>query len=122
MNSIQQINNNRINFKATPSEIESIKKACLHLANAPVKNSYKVPVDIAEIGSKAYISGLNKDGASMVKIELNNDKGANAYTLIKTGTPEATKRFFNLPKNIEKIANIIDDLKETVKRTTEREF
>ncbi len=121
MNGIQ-INDNKINFKATPEEIKSIQKACFNLANKTVKNNLKEPVDVAEIGNKAYISRLNKDGQSVVKIELNNDKGANAYTLLKTGSEEATKKFFNMPKNLEKIADILDDLKETVKRTTERDF
>lgn len=121
MNSIQ-FNNNKINFKATPDEIKSIQKACFNLANSPAKNNHKVSVDVAEIGNKAYISTLNKGGQSLVKIELKNDKGANAYTMLKTGTPEATKKFFNMPKSIEKIVDIIDDLKETVKKTTAADF
>ena len=116
-----QLNDSKTNFKATPQEIKSIKKACYNLSQNTLKAS-KAPVDIAEIGNKAYISSLTKDGQSMLKIELKNDKGANAYTLIKTGTPEATEKFLKLPKSIEKIADIIDDLKETVKRTTERDF
>ena len=120
MNNLQ-LNDNHINFKATPEEIKSIQKACFNLASKPVKKISKEPVDVAEIGNKAYISRMEKGGQSIVKIELDNNNGARAYTLIKTGTPEATETFLALPKNVEKIADVIDSLKETIKKTTAKE-
>ena len=121
MNNNLQLNDSYVNFKATANEIKSIKKACLNLAKNNIKAGHKEPVDIAEIGNKAYISSISRGNQTLVKVELKNDKGANAYTLIKTGSLEDTKKFLNLPKSVNKLADIIDSLKETVKRTTERE-
>lgn len=121
MNNIQ-LNDNSINFKATPKEIKNIEQACKNIANSNIKDCLKEPVDTAEIGNKAYISSVKKDGKFLVKVELKNKSGANAYTLIKTGSPEETKRFFNMPKTIKKLADVIDSLKETLKNMEEREY
>lgn len=116
-----QIKDSFINFKATPKEIKSIEKACANLAKSNLAVVQKESVDVAEIGNKAYISSVQKDGKTLVKVELKNDQGANAYTLIKTGSAEDTKKFLNMPKSVNKLADIIDSLKESVKRATERE-
>lgn len=116
-----QIKDSFVNFKATPKEIKSIEKACANLAKSNLGVVQKESVDIAEIGNKAYISSVQKDGKTLVKVELKNDQGANAYTLIKTGSEEDTKKFLNMPKSVNKLADIIDSLKESVKRATERE-
>lgn len=116
-----QIKDSFVNFKATPKEIKSIEKACAKLAKSNLGVVQKESVDIAEIGNKAYISSVQKDGKTLVKVELKNDQGANAYTLINTGSAENTKKFLNMPKSINKLADIIDSLKESVKRATERE-
>ena len=116
-----QIKDSFVNFKATPKEIKSIEKACAKLAKSNLGVVQKESVDIAEIGNKAYISSVQKDGKMLVKVELKNDQGANAYTLINTGSAENTKKFLNMPKSINKLADIIDSLKESVKRATERE-
>lgn len=123
MNSINFSNDYKTSFKATADEIKSIQKACEKLQkNYTNKPEHKEPVDVAEIGSKAFISTIHNGNKSLLKIELCNNKGANAYTLINTKSPEKTKTFLNLPQNVKKIADIIDSLKETVKKTTEREF
>lgn len=116
-----QIKDSFVNFKATPKEIKSIEKACANLAKSNLGVVQKESVDIAEIGNKAYISSVQKDGKTLVKVELKNDQGANAYTLINTGSAENTKKFLNMPKSVNKLADIIDSLKESVKRATERE-
>ena len=116
-----QIKDSFVNFKATPKEIKSIEKACAKLAKSNLGVVQKESVDIAEIGNKAYISSVQKDGKMLVKVELKNNQGANAYTLINTGSAENTKKFLNMPKSINKLADIIDSLKESVKRATERE-
>ena len=116
-----QIKDSFVNFKATPKEIKSLGKACANLAKSNLGVAQKESVDIAEIGNKAYISSVQKDGKTLVKVELKNDQGANAYTLIKTGSAEDTKKFLNMPKSVNKLADIIDSLKESVKRATERE-
>lgn len=115
MNNIQNLS-----FKATPEEIKSIKKACINLSNTE-KPSQSEPVDVAEIGSKAYISKIQNGHQSLVKIELKNNKGANAYTLINTKNPKNTQKFLNLDKNIKKLAEVLDSLKETVQKASERE-
>ncbi len=116
-----QIKDSSVNFKATPKEIKSIEKACANLAKSNLGVVQKESVDIAEIGNKAYISSVQKGGTTLVKVELKNDQGANAYTLINTGSAENTKKFLNMPKSVNKLAEIIDSLKESVKRATERE-
>lgn len=116
-----QIKDSFVNFKATPKEIKSIEKACANLAKSNLGVVQKESVDIAEIGNKAYISSVQKGGKTLVKVELKNDQGANAYTLINTGSAENTKKFLNMPKSVNKLADIIDSLKESVKRATERE-
>lgn len=123
MNNIQHTNSFSTNFKATPNEIKSIEKACKNLLkNDSLNHIKKESIDVAELGNKAYISTIQKGKRSMVKIELQDSNGANTYTLINTKSPKDTKNFLQLPNNINKIADVLDSLKEALARITEREF
>ncbi len=115
------VSSNNISFQATPKEIKDIEKACLNLSNnINNKPEKKESFDVAQLGSKAYISKVNEDGKLALKVELKNGD-AKAYTFVNTGDVKNIKKILTSQETVKKLANTIDDLKELMTKVLSKE-
>lgn len=112
-----------IAFKATPKEMQDIKNACSNLSKTMATNPMgKETFDIAELGHKAYISGVTRNGKTCFEVGMKSGEGSRAYTILQKNSKTTVEDFLNSERTLKNIARVYDSLKEAIKRTAEREF
>lgn len=109
-------------FKASPKEMQSIKNACLNLSKSMAKSSAgKETFDVAELGHKAYISAVTRNGHTSFEIGMDNNKGSKAYTILQKKSKTSVDDFLSSEATFKNFARIYDSLKEAIKRAAEKE-
>lgn len=97
MNNLQMIDC-YVNFKAALNEIKSIQRACFNLSQNNIKHGLIEHVDIAEIGTKAYITSITEGNHNLVKIEIKIIKALVLILLLKRVLPKKQKNFSTCQK------------------------
>jgi len=108
---------NNISFKATPTEIKSIKKIFNNFEENPSNTINEQSFDVAEINGKAYITKHKMKNSSRIEFELIKDGKTKAGTVIYTNEPD----FFKKKSSLIQFEKILDTLKNIVNKANERE-
>lgn len=113
---------NNISFRANQQEINSIQKACVNLSKTRDFGFQKVePVDIAQIGTKGYLSKVQDGKHFYINVELKNELGAKAGTMILADELTTNNKVLLNKKTINQITDAVDSLKSFIKKLSERE-
>ena len=119
---MNKIGMQNISFSANPKDFPAIKKACDNLYKTVSSHcEQKQPVDIAEIGGKVHISSFDNNGKPMLKINLTDENGTEAYTLIQTRSLELCRKFLKSQNTPKEISDIIESLKKAVRKASKSE-
>lgn len=111
-----------IAFKANPKEMQNIKNACLNLSKSMAENPVaKETFDVAEIGHKAYISAVTRNGHTSFEVGMDNNKGSKAYTILQKNSKTSVDDFLSSETTFKNFARIYDSLKEAIERAVEKE-
>lgn len=109
-------------FKATPQEMQSIKKACLNLSKSMAENPIaKETFDVAEVGHNAYISATTRNGHTLFEIGMDNNQGSKAYTILQKNSKTSVDDFLSSEATFKNLARVYDSLKEAIKRAAEKD-
>ena len=121
------MNHNNIAFGVSQKDIPAVKKACESIAKRITEDACRIEsVNLQDIKEKVYLSACpayskGKDKATVLKVDMTDKRGINAYTYIPTSSVKQCKEYLNSQKAVREISDIVDDLKKRLDKAAYRE-
>lgn len=119
------ISNNNISFGVSKNDKPAIKNACESISERITDKDFRVqPINFEEMKEKVYLTAAPCYGVEkgpILRVDLTDKKGINAFTYIPTKSVQACKEYLNSQKAVEEISDIVDDLKKRADKAAYRE-
>lgn len=116
------ISNNNVSFGVSQNDKPAIKNACESISKRITDKDFRVQsIDFEDIKEKVYLTSSPLKEGPLLKVDLTDKKGINAFTYIPTKSVQACKEYLNSQKAVEEISDIVDDLKKRADKAAYRE-